>query len=153
MTAIDTVHHEQSLNLSRFETAQEKIYEQALSELQSGQKRTHWMWFIFPQIAGLGLSSTSVFYAIKSKDEAVAYLNHPILGPRLLQCTETILAIDGRSASQIFGTTDDKKLKSSMTLFARLSTKNSPFHRVLHKYFNDNIDDKTLCLLEADAED
>jgi len=103
-------------DLSRFLHAQQTVYDHVLAELRSGQKRTHWMWFIFPQIAGLGYSATSQFYSIKSIEEARHYLNHPVLGPRLVQCAELVLAIKGRSASQVFGDPDDLKLRSSICL-------------------------------------
>ena len=105
----DTPGHEDPFNLSRFVRAQENIYPEALAELRDGQKRTHWMWFIFPQIDGLGYSSTARHYAIKSEDEARHYLNHPVLGRRLLECAEAVLALAGRSASEIFGYPDDLK--------------------------------------------
>src|SRR5690349_20676915 len=123
-------------NLSRFIEAQEGIFESVLSELSNGQKRTHWMWFIFPQIEGLGRSAVSRQYSIKSDDEARQYLNHPVLGVRLLKCAEIILAINGKSAFDIFGSPDDKKLKSSMTLFSYVTDSQSLFVRVLEKYFN-----------------
>jgi uncharacterized protein (DUF1810 family) len=105
-------------NLSRFVQAQEDAYKQALSEMRSGKKRTHWMWFIFPQLDGLAFSSTSKRYSIKSVEEAKAYLAHPLLGPRLLECAEAVLHIEGRSATEIFGSPDDLKLQSCATLFA-----------------------------------
>lgn len=134
-------------DLNRFTTAQEHIYDQVLAELKRGQKRTHWMWFIFPQITGLGFSSTSRHYAIKNLAEARHYLNHPVLGPRLLECTNTVLAIEGRTASDIFGYPDDLKLKSSMTLFECAADPGSVFARVLDKYFQGERDNKTLNLL------
>lgn len=152
MTTTSTAHHEDPFNLTRFQVAQEGTYEQVLLELRSGKKRTHWMWFIFPQIAGLGRSSTSMLYAIESKEEARAYLNHPILGARLVECVRALLAIDGRSASQIFGFPDDKKLKSSMTLFAYVSDQDSLFHQALSRYFNGHKDDRTLQILEGGRE-
>ena len=100
---MNTIKNNDKFNLSRFEDAQDKIYERVVLELQNGQKLTHWMWFIFPQIHGLGRSSTSILYAIKSEEEARAYLNHPILGKRLVQCVNTILAIDGLTSITIFG--------------------------------------------------
>ena len=131
-------------SLSRFVEAQEGVYERALSELQAGQKRSHWIWFIFPQYDGLGFSAISKRYAIKSVDEAEAYLRHPVLGPRLLECAEAILAIEGRSAAQVFGSPDDMKLRSCATLFARVSLPGSVFARVLDKYFGGEPDEKTL---------
>ena len=135
-------------NLQRFVSAQEGVYSDVLAELQSGQKRTHWMWFIFPQLDGLGYSATSKHYAIKSISEAQHYLNHPVLGPRLIECAEAVLAVKGRSASAIFGSPDDMKLKSSMTLFAAVAPPQSVFVRVLDVYFSGKQDSKTLSLME-----
>ena len=136
-------------DLNRFMDAQEGVYDRALSELKIGQKQSHWMWYIFPQIGGLDRSTTARYYAIKSEDEARAYSNHPLLGPRLLECTKTVLDIEGRSASAIFGFPDDLKLQSSMTLFAFVSAPNSMFALVLYTFFNGNKDDKTLQVLET----
>ena len=135
-------------DLERFISAQAAIYGGVLAELRSGRKRTHWMWFIFPQIEGLGHSATTMHYAIKSIDEARAYLNHPVLGPRLRECAEAVLAVEGRRASEIFPYPDDLKLKSSMTLFAAASEPGSVFVRVLDKYFAGNQDERTLQLLK-----
>jgi uncharacterized protein (DUF1810 family) len=135
-------------DLSRFTSAQESIYDSVLAELRSGRKRTHWMWYIFPQIDGLGHSATSKHYAIKSLEEARQYLNHPVLGKRLLECAEAVFTIEGRSASEIFGYPDDLKLKSSMTLFAYVADPHSVFARILDKYFNGERDGLTLQLLE-----
>lgn len=135
-------------DLERFISAQAAIYGGVLAELRSGRKRTHWMWFIFPQIEGLGHSATTMHYAIKSIDEARAYLNHPVLGPRLRECAEAVLAVEGRTASEIFPYPDDLKLKSSMTLFAAASEPGSVFVRVLDKYFAGNQDERTLQLLK-----
>ena len=130
--------------LNRFVEAQERVYERALSEIRRGQKRSHWMWFIFPQFDGLGFSEISKRYAIKSLDEAEAYLRHPVLGPRLLECAEAALAIEGRSVAEIFGSADDMKLRSCATLFARVSPAGSVFERVLDKYFGGKADERTL---------
>jgi uncharacterized protein (DUF1810 family) len=134
--------------LRRFACAKEAIYDAVLKELRSGQKRTHWMWYIFPQITGLGYSPTSQRYAIKSQAEARHYLSHPILGERLLECAETILRIQGRSVSQIFGSPDDLKLRSSMTLFASITPPESVFARVLDRYFQGQPDSRTLDILK-----
>ncbi len=134
-------------DLSRFLNAQADSYENALSEIRYGQKRSHWMWFIFPQYVGLGLSPTSQRYAIKSVAEAAAYLNDPVLGRRLVECAEAVLRLESRSALEIFGSPDDIKLKSSATLFAHVSPAGSVFERVLEKYFGGNRDGKTLQLL------
>jgi uncharacterized protein (DUF1810 family) len=146
--ASDTIDRGDPFDFSRFTTAQENIYDGVLAELRSGQKRTHWMWFIFPQIDGLAHSATSKYYAIKSIEEARQYLNHPVLGTRLLECAETVLAIEGRSISEIFGYPDDLKLKSSMTLFACVADTRSAFVRILDRYFHGERDVKTLDLLE-----
>lgn len=125
------------------------MYDDVLSELRSGRKSTHWMWFIFPQIAGLGHSETSRLYAIIGTAEAEAYLGHPVLGPRLVECCDTLLALDGMSAKEILGSPDDLKLKSSMTLFASVSPGQSIFARVLERYYGGSHDQKTLDILKA----
>ena len=137
-----------TVDLSRFTTAQASIYDNVLEELKSGRKRTHWMWYIFPQFDGLGHSTISKHYAIKSIEEARQYLNHPVLGTRLLECAEAVFAIEGRSISEIFGYPDDLKLKSSMTLFTYMAAPCSVFSRILDKYFNGERDTLTLQLLE-----
>ena len=134
-------------DLRRFVRAQETDYERALSEIRSGRKRTHWMWYVFPQIDGLAFSATSKHYAIKSLAEARTYLNHPILGPRLLECAEAVVGVEGRSAAEIFGTPDDLKLRSCATLFACVSPRDSVFDRLLAKYYRGERDGKTLQLL------
>ena len=134
-------------DLNRFISAQDKVYDRVLAELKNGRKRSHWMWYIFPQLDGLARSTTSKYYAIKSLSEAIAYLNHPVLEARLLECANTVLAIEGKTASEIFGYPDDRKLKSSMTLFSDVAT-DSVFVRVLDKYFQGEQDDRTLQLLE-----
>lgn len=134
-------------NLNRFVEAQEQEYELALSEIRSGYKRSHWMWYIFPQFDGLGFSSTSKHYSVKSLREAQAYLAHPVLGPRLTECAEALLRLEGRSAIEIFGSPDDMKLRSSATLFALVSSDGSVFHRLIDKYFHGQRDDKTLRLI------
>lgn len=137
-----------NVDLSRFTSAQESIYESALAELRNGRKRTHWMWYVFPQIDGLGRSTASKHYAIKSIEEARQYLNHPVLGKRLLECAKAVFAIEGRSISEVFGYPDNLKLKSSMTLFAYVADPYSVFSRILDKYFNGEQDTLTLQLLE-----
>jgi uncharacterized protein (DUF1810 family) len=134
-------------NLSRFVQAQEDDYEQALAEIRSGRKRSHWMWYIFPQIDGLGFSSTSRLYSIKSVAEAEAYLSHPALGPRLVECAEATLHVEGRSAFEIFGSPDEMKLRSCATLFACVAPAGSVFDRLIDKYFQGQRDGKTLRLL------
>jgi len=148
MKESDTIGRDDLFELSRFTSAQENIYDRVLSEIRSGQKRTHWMWYIFPQIDGLGHSTTSKHYAIKSIEEARQYLNHPVLGTRLLECAEAVFAIEGRSVSEIFGYPDDLKLRSSMTLFASVEDPGSVFVRVLDKYFHGERDVRTLHILE-----
>jgi uncharacterized protein (DUF1810 family) len=139
-------------HLNRFLEAQADDYEQALSEIQSGRKRTHWMWYIFPQIDGLAFSSTSKRYAIKSIEEARAYLDHPVLGPRLRECAEAAVGVEGRSAAEIFGSPDDLKLRSCATLFACVSPAGSVFERLLAKYYGGSRDAKTLQLLDISPE-
>jgi len=134
-------------DLRRFVRAQESVYVQALAEIRSGRKRTHWMWFVFPQFDGLGSSPIARLYAIKTLDEARAYLDHPVLGQRLRQCVETALQVEGHSALEIFGFPDDLKLRSCATLFGSLLPAGSPFDRLLQKYFPDGPDAKTLQLL------
>jgi uncharacterized protein (DUF1810 family) len=138
-----------SFGLSRFTRAQADTYEQALSEIRHGRKQSHWMWYIFPQYAGLGESTNSRKYAIRSIAEAEAYLRHPVLGPRLSQCAEAALAVEGRSAADVFGYPDDIKLRSCATLFAHVSAPQSVFERLLDKYFNGQRDGETLRLLQA----
>lgn len=135
-------------DLSRFVAAQAGIYEQALAELQQGKKRSHWMWFIFPQIAGLGTSSTARFYALSGGDEARAYLAHPVLGPRLTACSAALLPHTGRTAAEIFGSPDDLKLRSSLTLFAAVSDTGSLFSRLLTQYYDGQPDPATLQRLQ-----
>jgi uncharacterized protein (DUF1810 family) len=134
-------------NLFRFLHAQSADYEQALTEIKSGRKHSHWMWFIFPQFDGLGSSSMSKRYAIKSIVEAKAYLAHPILGPRLVECALAALSIEGKTANEIFGSPDDVKLKSCATLFACVSPEGSVFHRLLEKFFQGERDARTLQLV------
>ena len=139
-------------DLSRFLQAQARDYEQALREIKNGQKRSHWIWFVFPQFDGLALSSTSQRYSIKSLDEARAYLAHPVLGHRLLECLEAVLRVGGRSAHEIFGSPDDMKVRSCATLFACVSPSGSLFERLLKCYFSSERDGKTLELLEIDPD-
>ncbi|WP_207431394.1 DUF1810 domain-containing protein [Sabulibacter ruber] len=133
--------------LQRFLSAQERDYEVALSEIRRGRKQSHWMWYIFPQIKGLGFSETSNFYGIIDLQEADAYMKHPVLGSRLVQICEALMKLEENNAHRIFGSPDDLKLKSSMTLFASLPDTNPVFREVLQKFFNGKQDDKTLQLL------
>jgi uncharacterized protein (DUF1810 family) len=137
--------------LSRFVQAQEHDYSKALKEIRRGRKCSHWMWYIFPQFDGLGFSSTSKYYAIKSRAEAEQYLNHPVLGLRMVECAEAVLELEGRSALEIFGSTDELKLWSCATLFACVSPADSVFDRLLAKYFQGERDDKTVRLLGASS--
>lgn len=136
-------------DLSRFVHAQFDDFDNALAEIQSGRKVSHWMWYIFPQIRGLGMSPMSQRYAIRNRTEAEAYLQHPILGPRLIRCVVAALEVEGTSAHDIFGSPDDMKLKSCCTLFAAVSRPNSVFEQLLAKYYAGERDAKTLELLET----
>ncbi len=135
-------------DLKRFLDAQENDFERALAEIKRGRKQSHWMWYIFPQIADLGFSETSRFYAVKDRAEAEIYLAHPVLGARLVEISEALLEIEGKTANQIFGSPDDMKLKSSMTLFGALKNTNPIFQSVLDKYFNGTNDLRTLQLID-----
>jgi uncharacterized protein (DUF1810 family) len=134
-------------DLGRFLLAQEEDYEVALSELRRGRKESHWIWHIFPQIEGLGRSEMTRKYSIKSLEEARAYLEHPVLGPRLVECCRAALSVKGRSALAIMGSPDDLKLQSSMTLFACVAGPNSVFHEVLDRHFGGQRDPRTLSLI------
>jgi uncharacterized protein (DUF1810 family) len=133
--------------LARFRQAQEGVYTSALRELRAGQKRGHWMWFIFPQLAGLGQSSTSRYYALAGAGEAQAYLADPVLGPRLMKCTAALLALDDRPARQIFGELDAMKFSASMTLFAAIAGSDSLFAQALETFFAGERHQRTLELL------
>jgi len=134
-------------NLQRFLDAQESDYATALAEIKSGRKRSHWMWYIFPQIQGLGFSETSKYYAIKNLGEARAYLAHPVLGTRLAQISCVLLSLPGNNPTQVFGSPDDMKLKSCMTLFASVPGTVNLFQQVLDKYFTGEKDARTLQLI------
>jgi uncharacterized protein (DUF1810 family) len=134
-------------DLNRFVAAQRDDYELALAEICRGRKESHWMWYIFPQLRGLGMSPMSQQYAIQSREEAEAYLQHELLGPRLKECTAAALFVEGRSAHEIFGSPDDFKLKSCCTLFAAVSPAGSFFEQLLDKYYAGQRDPKTLRLL------
>jgi uncharacterized protein (DUF1810 family) len=133
--------------LIRFLEAQNQVYLKALSEIKNGKKNTHWMWYIFPQIKGLGSSETAQYYGIKDLNEAAAYLQHPILGKHLVEISEELLNLNGKTATQLFGTPDDMKLRSCVTLFANVKNANPVFQKVLEKYFNGTPDELTLQLL------
>ena len=135
-------------DLERFVTAQAPIFETALNELKAGRKRSHWMWFIFPQLRGLGSSPIATFYGIGSLAEARAYLAHAVLGPRLVLCTEAVLAIKDRSPRAIFGSPDDLKFRSSTTLFGLAAGDGeSPFRQALGRFWDNRMDERTLVLL------
>ena len=134
-------------DLSRFTEAQEKVYADALSEIQRGRKQSHWMWFIFPQIQGLGFSVTSKHFSIRDREEASDFLKDPVLGSRLVNICNELLKLKTNDAHTIFGSPDDIKLKSSMTLFASLTETNPVFHKVLEKFFQGEPDKKTLELI------
>lgn len=136
-----------SFDLERFVAAQDPVYDTVLGELRAGRKRSHWMWFVFPQLRGLGHSPTAVHYGIASRAEAEAYLAHPVLGPRLRECTRLVLAVDGRSAREVFGSPDDLKLRSSMTLFAHTAEgtdSGGDFAAVLEKFYGGQHDPATV---------
>ena len=136
-------------NLKRFIDVQEADYKIALSEVKNGRKQSHWMWYIFPQIQGLGFSETSKFYAIKNINEAEEFLNHPVLGSRLVHICNELLKLKSNDANKIFGSPDDLKLKSSMTLFSSLHNTNPVFQLVLEKFFNGTKDNKTLRIIDT----
>lgn len=134
-------------DLQRFVDAQDPVWSSVRTELKAGQKRTHWMWFVFPQLAGLGLSATAQHFAIADATEARMYLDHELLGPRLVQAAKWVDAVDGKTVGQIFGHPDDLKFHSSMTLFAEADPQAAVFRGLLEKYFDGRPDDKTLDLL------
>jgi uncharacterized protein (DUF1810 family) len=134
-------------DLQRFVDAQDRVYDTVLDELRGGRKRSHWIWFVFPQLRGLGRSPTALHYGISSLEEARAYLAHDVLGPRLRECARLVAAIDDRSAADIFGFPDDLKVRSSMTLFARATDDNADFRAVLDKFYNGEEDPVTVELL------
>ncbi len=138
-----------SFDLDRFVDAQAGVYPLALAELAGGQKRTHWMWFVFPQIVGLGRSQTAAHFAIRSTAEAIAYLQHPLLGPRLIEATRTVNALKDKTAHAIFGSPDDLKFHSSLTLFYHVAENEDCFEEGLSRYFDGEKDAKTLEILSA----
>jgi len=131
-------------DLQRFIEAQNPVYEQVCAELRNGRKESHWMWFIFPQVRGLGHSRTAVRFGIASREEAEAYLQHPVLGPRLRECTGLVNLVEGRSIRQVLGSPDDLKFRSSMTLFASVAPDDQIFTAALQKYFGGEFDRLTL---------
>ena len=136
-------------HLHRFINAQENVYPKVIQELQDADKQSHWMWFIFPQITGLGYSSTAQYYAIKTIGEAREHLAHPVLGMRIVECTQILIAHDGLSATDIFGDIDAMKLQSSLTLFAQVTDSDSVFQQALDKYFDGELDHGTLDILST----
>ena len=136
-------------DLARFIHAQERDYERALAEIRGGRKRSHWIWYIFPQFDGLALSAISRQYAIKSVAETEAYLRHPVLGPRLFEIAQAAVEVEGRSALEVFGSPDDMKLRSSATLFASVSAPGSVFEQLLDRYFDGERDGRTVRLLQG----
>jgi uncharacterized protein (DUF1810 family) len=136
----------QNNSLDRFLVAQEHSYDTALREIRAGHKRSHWMWYIFPQIAGLGMSYTAQLYSIKDIDEARSYISHPVLGPRLVEISEALLKTESSDATAVMGYPDDLKLRSCMTLFAQVSD-NPVFNAVLEKFYGGKADVRTLSIL------
>jgi uncharacterized protein (DUF1810 family) len=136
-------------DLQRFVEAQNPVYDQVCAELRAGRKKSHWMWFVFPQIEGLGSSPLARKFAISSLAEAAAYVAHPILSPRLVECTRLVNLVEGRPIEQVFGYPDDLKFRSSMTLFARATPDNGVFVHALKKYFSGQFDPGTLARLQA----
>jgi uncharacterized protein (DUF1810 family) len=136
-------------DLQRFADAQDRVYGTVLAELRAGAKRSHWIWFVFPQLRGLGHSATAMRYGISSLDEARSYLMHEVLGPRLRECARLVAHIDGRSADDIFGWPDNLKVRSSMTLFARATDNDAEFRAVLDKFYNGEEDAATVELLSS----
>lgn len=135
--------------LQRFVEVQDKCFTEVIAELREGKKRSHWMWFVFPQLAGLGHSATASYYAIKSLAEAKAYLAHDVLGPRLRECTNVLLQHDGLSAAEVFGYPDDMKFRSSMTLFDYVAADATPFGAAITQFCQGIRDDKTLSLIRS----
>jgi uncharacterized protein (DUF1810 family) len=144
---VNRTHMKSENNLDKFLEAQNRDYAGALAEIRSGRKRGHWIWYIFPQISGLGYSSTSAFYAIKDLEEAGDYLRHPVLGSRLIEISKAILGVQGKTANQILGSPDDLKVRSSMTLFNLVPNTDPVFQTVLDKYYNGLPDQKTITIV------
>ena len=142
-----------TFDLDRFISAQKPVCPRVVSELRGGMKVSHWMWFIFPQIDGLGSSQTARHYAIRSLDEADAYLAHPLLGSRLIECTELVNDVEGKSLRHIFGAPDDVKFHSSVTLFSLIEPRRSAFELALDKYFNGELDERTIAIVGRPNDD
>lgn len=135
--------------IERYVLAQENVFHQALNEINNGKKQSHWMWFVFPQIKGLGFTDYNVYYGIKDLKEAGQFLNDPILGKRLIEISEAVLSQGGKTALEIFGNPDQRKLKSSMTLFSQIQNTNPVFQKVLEKYYQGSVDEKTMAILQS----
>jgi len=142
---------EQETGLQRFVDAQERDYPIALSEIKTGRKQSHWMWYIFPQISGLGFSETARYYAIRNRNEAESYLRHPVLGKRLKEISSVLTSLPENNAHNIFGSPDDLKLRSCMTLFSMVPGADPVFQQVLDKFFAGAGDEKTMRLIEQQA--
>ncbi|MFH7001617.1 DUF1810 domain-containing protein [Flavobacterium bizetiae] len=134
-------------SIERFIRAQQDAYPQALEEIRSGRKQTHWMWFVFPQIRGLGFTDYNVYFGLKDLDEAREYLNDPVLGKRLVEISQAVLGLNGKTALEIFGKPDQRKLRSCMTLFSRIADADPVFGKVLQKYYGGILDEKTISIL------
>jgi len=135
--------------IERFVAAQQNVYQQALNEINNGKKQSHWMWFVFPQIRGLGFTDFNVYYGIKDLKEAQQYLSDPILGARLIEISQAVLSQQGKTALEIFGNPDQRKLKSSMTLFSQIQNTDLVFQKVLEKYYQGSVDEKTMAILQS----
>ena len=133
--------------IERFISAQQDTYARALEEIRSGRKRSHWMWFVFPQIRGLGFTDYNVYFGLKDLDEAREYLNDPVLGKRLVEISQAVLGLNGKTALEIFGKPDQRKLRSCMTLFSRIADADPVFAKVLQKYYGGILDEKTISIL------
>ncbi|MFH7001194.1 DUF1810 domain-containing protein [Flavobacterium bizetiae] len=136
--------------IERFLAAQENVYGKALREIKNGMKESHWMWFVFPQIRGLGFTEYNVYFGLKNLDEAKEYLEHPILGKRLIEISRAALCQEGKTAMEIFGRPDERKLKSCMTLFSKIQNADPVFDKVLEKYYNGGKDEKTMSILHSE---
>ncbi len=133
--------------IERFISAQHDTYARALEEIRSGRKQSHWMWFVFPQIRGLGFTDYNVYFGLKDLDEAREYLNDPVLGKRLVEVSQAVLGLNGKTALEIFGKPDQRKLRSCMTLFSRIADADPVFGKVLQKYYGGILDEKTISIL------
>ena len=133
--------------IERFISAQQDTYARALEEIRSGRKQSHWMWFVFPQIRGLGFTDYNVYFGLKDLDEAREYLNDPVLGKRLVEISQAVLGLNGKTALEIFGKPDQRKLRSCMTLFSRIADADPVFGKVLQKYYGGILDEKTISIL------